>query len=117
VAPMVCTPFADIPTLSSGHPPRPAGHLVGATGRVGSRFCASWTMPDGIGRVVQAIRDRDPANPVAHGGPFRVAMRHEDHSLPTVLSYGHGPAVGYQSASCRAIGGGSSSSSSDHLQQ
>ena len=32
-------------------------------------------------------------NPVAHGGPFLVAMRHEDHSLPTVLSYGHGDVV------------------------
>ena len=32
-------------------------------------------------------------NPVAHGGPFLVAMRHEDDSLPTVLSYGHGDVI------------------------
>src|SRR4029450_8519198 len=29
-------------------------------------------------------------NPVAHGGPFLVATRHENDSFPTVLSYGHG---------------------------
>src|SRR4051812_37119335 len=32
-------------------------------------------------------------NPVAHGGPFLVATRHEDDRLPTMLSYGHGDVV------------------------
>jgi len=32
-------------------------------------------------------------NPVADGGPFLVATRHEDDRLPTVLSYGHGDVV------------------------
>lgn len=32
-------------------------------------------------------------NPVAEGGPFLVATRHEDDRLPTALSYGHGDVV------------------------
>ncbi|MBI1777803.1 MAG: M20 family metallopeptidase [Proteobacteria bacterium] len=32
-------------------------------------------------------------NPVSHGGPFLVAERIEDPSLPTVLTYGHGDVV------------------------
>src|SRR5688572_13589968 len=32
-------------------------------------------------------------NPVAHGGPFLVATRHESDDLPTVLSYGHGDVI------------------------
>src|SRR5215510_1566330 len=32
-------------------------------------------------------------NPIAHGGPFLVATRHEDDRLPTVLSYGHGDVI------------------------
>jgi acetylornithine deacetylase/succinyl-diaminopimelate desuccinylase-like protein len=32
-------------------------------------------------------------NPVAHGGPFLVATRHERPDLPAVLSYGHGDVV------------------------
>ena len=32
-------------------------------------------------------------NPVAAGGPFLVASRHEGAGLPTVLSYGHGDVV------------------------
>jgi acetylornithine deacetylase/succinyl-diaminopimelate desuccinylase-like protein len=32
-------------------------------------------------------------NPLAHGGPFLVATRHESDSLPTVLSYGHGDVI------------------------
>ncbi|GAA1298001.1 M20 family metallopeptidase [Pseudonocardia xinjiangensis] len=32
-------------------------------------------------------------NPVAGGGPFLIAHRHEDPALPTVLVYGHGDVV------------------------
>lgn len=32
-------------------------------------------------------------NPVAHGGPFLVATRHENDALPTVLGYGHGDVI------------------------
>jgi acetylornithine deacetylase/succinyl-diaminopimelate desuccinylase-like protein len=32
-------------------------------------------------------------NPLAHGGPFLVATRHEHVGLPTVLSYGHGDVI------------------------
>ena len=32
-------------------------------------------------------------NPLAEGGPFLVARRHEDDALPTVMSYGHGDVV------------------------
>lgn len=32
-------------------------------------------------------------NPVAHGGPFLVATRHEDDALPTVLCYGHADVI------------------------
>ncbi|MDA3626584.1 M20 family metallopeptidase [Saccharopolyspora sp. WRP15-2] len=32
-------------------------------------------------------------NPVPGGGPFLVAHRHEDDSLPTLLTYGHGDVV------------------------
>jgi len=32
-------------------------------------------------------------NPLAHGGPFLVATRHEHDGLPTVLSYGHGDVI------------------------
>jgi acetylornithine deacetylase/succinyl-diaminopimelate desuccinylase-like protein len=32
-------------------------------------------------------------NPVAGGGPFLLACRHEDDRLPTVLTYGHGDVV------------------------
>ncbi|HKY95237.1 MAG TPA: M20/M25/M40 family metallo-hydrolase, partial [Kiloniellales bacterium] len=32
-------------------------------------------------------------NPVAEGGPFLIATRHEGDALPTVLSYGHGDVV------------------------
>ncbi len=32
-------------------------------------------------------------NPIAHGGPFLIATRHESDELPTVLSYGHGDVI------------------------
>jgi acetylornithine deacetylase/succinyl-diaminopimelate desuccinylase-like protein len=32
-------------------------------------------------------------NPIAHGGPFLVATRHEGDRLPTVLGYGHGDVI------------------------
>ena len=32
-------------------------------------------------------------NPVARGGPFLVARRHEDADRPTIMSYGHGDVV------------------------
>jgi acetylornithine deacetylase/succinyl-diaminopimelate desuccinylase-like protein len=32
-------------------------------------------------------------NPTGHGGPFLIALRIEDATLPTVLSYGHGDVV------------------------
>ena len=32
-------------------------------------------------------------NPVADAGPYLIATRHEDASLPTVLSYGHGDVI------------------------
>lgn len=38
------------------------------------------------------------ANPVPGGGPFLIARRIEDPSLPTVLSYGHGDVVSGQDA-------------------
>src|SRR4051812_13704718 len=41
------------------------------------------------------------ANPVAGGGPFLIARRTEDESLPTVLTYGHGDVVSGQDAHWR----------------
>ena len=41
-------------------------------------------------------------NPVAGGGPFLVARRVEDASLPTVLTYGHGDVVRGQDEQWRA---------------
>lgn len=38
-------------------------------------------------------------NPVAPGGPFLTAERHEDAGLPTVLTYGHGDVVRGQEGS------------------
>ncbi|MDN6887902.1 M20 peptidase family dipeptidase, partial [Variovorax sp. CAN2819] len=38
------------------------------------------------------------ANPVPGGGPFLIARRIEDPSLPTVMSYGHGDVVSGQDA-------------------
>ena len=42
----------------------------------------------GIGYVVETFE-----NPVAGGGPFLVAERHERDGAPTVLTYGHGDVV------------------------
>ena len=41
------------------------------------------------------------ANPVAGGGPLLIAERHEDATLPTVLSYGHGDVVRGQEGAWR----------------
>jgi acetylornithine deacetylase/succinyl-diaminopimelate desuccinylase-like protein len=40
-------------------------------------------------------------NPLAHGGPFLIATRHEDARLPTVLSYGHGDVIRGQESQWR----------------
>jgi acetylornithine deacetylase/succinyl-diaminopimelate desuccinylase-like protein len=41
------------------------------------------------------------ANPVVGGGPFLIAFRMEDPTLPTVLSYGHGDVIHGQDAQWR----------------